>query len=254
VRPFRLVAALFVSLFLPFAAGAQAAPVTVFAAASMTDALGAAGALYEHQTGTKVAFSFAASSVLAKQIDASGGADLYISADEKWMDYLQKRGRIVDASRKDLLGNALVLIAPKTSTISLAIAPHFALVSALGGGRLAVADTDTVPAGRYARAALTALGVWEEASAHLAAAENVRVALAYVARGEAPLGIVYRTDALIEPAVKIVDTFPAGSHPPIVYPAALVKGARPGTAAFLKFLSSEKARAVFEKAGFSVLR
>jgi len=146
------------------------------------------------------------------------------------------------------------LIAPKASTVSLAITPHFALMSALGGGRLAVANTDTVPAGRYARAALTSLGVWNEASAHLAAAENVRVALAYVARGEAPLGIVYRTDALIEPAVKIVGTFPGSSHPPIVYPAALVKDARPGAAAFLKFLSSEKARAVFEKAGFSVLR
>ncbi len=254
MRPFRLLAALAIALVLPFGAQAGAAPLTVFAAASLTNALGATGALYEKETGAKIAFSFAASSVLAKQVDASGGADLYISADEKWMDFLQKNGRIVNASRSDLLGNALVLIAPKNSMVSITIAPHFDLMKALDGGRLAVADTDTVPAGRYARAALTSLGVWDEASAHLATAENVRVALAYVARGEAPLGIVYRTDALIEPAVKIVGTFPAGSHPPIVYPAALVKGAQPGAAAFLKFLSSDKARAVFEKAGFSVLR
>ena len=254
MRPIRLLAALAVALALPFGTPAAAAPLTVFAAASLTNALQAAGAIYQKETGAKVVFSFAASSVLAKQIDASRGADLYISADEKWMDFLQQRGRIVNASRADLLGNELVLIAPKTSKVSVAIGPHFALMKALGGGRLAVADTDTVPAGRYARAALTSLGVWDEASAHLAAAENVRVALAYVARGEAPLGIVYRTDAMVEPTVKIVGTFPAGSHPPIVYPAALVKGAQPGAAAFLKFLSSAKARAVFEKAGFSVLR
>ncbi|MDE2351513.1 MAG: molybdate ABC transporter substrate-binding protein [Alphaproteobacteria bacterium] len=253
MRLSRLLAALAISLLLPLGARAGAAPITVFAAASLTNALQAAGAIYQKQTGTKLAFSFAASSVLAKQIDASRGADLYISADEKWMDFLQKNGRIVDSSRKDLLGNALVLIAPKASTASIIIAPHFALVRALDGGRLAVADTGTVPAGRYARAALTSLGVWDAVSGDLATAENVRVALAYVARGEAPLGIVYRTDALIEPAVKIVGTFPAGSHPPIVYPAALVKGAQPGTEAFLKFLSSDEARAVFRKSGFDVL-
>lgn len=227
-------------------------PVTVFAAASMTDVLQSAGKFYTAQTGRGVAFSFAGSSVLAKQIDASGGADIFISADTGWMDYLQKRGRIVTASRKNLIGNRLVLIAPKTSQVALRIAPHFALLKALGGGRLAVADTDAVPAGRYARAALTALGVWDGVSGHLASAENVRVALAYVARGEAPLGIVYKTDALAEPAVRIAGTFPGSSHPPIVYPAALIKGARPDAAKFLAFLFAAPARALFEKAGFSV--
>lgn len=232
---------------------ADLGPVTVFAAASLTDALANAGKSYKAKTGDDVAFSFAGSSVLAKQIDASGGADIFISADSGWMDYLEKRGRIEAATRNDLLGNHLVLIAPKAAPVTLAIAPHFPLVKALEGGRLAVADTDTVPAGRYTREALTALGVWDAASAHLASAENVRVALAYVARGEAPLGIVYRTDALVEPAVTIVGTFPGSSHAPIVYPAALIKGARPGAAQFLAFLTTAPARALFEKAGFTVL-
>lgn len=250
----RAFAVLVVALLLPIAAhAAGSGPVTVFAAASLTDALQSAGKLYTAKTGDAVVFSFAGSSVLAKQIDASGGADIFISADEDWMDYLQKRGRIAATSRKDLLGNHLVLIAPKTSRIALDVAPHFPLLKALDGGRLAVADTGTVPAGRYAQAALSALGVWDDVSGRLASAENVRVALAYVARGEAPLGIVYRTDAMAEPAVKIVGTFPANTHPPIVYPAALIKGASPGAAKFLAFLSTPPARAVFEKAGFSVL-
>lgn len=237
----------------PPAGAAESGPVTVFAAASLTNALTSVGDAYKAQTGTEVAFSFAGSSVLAKQIDASGGADIFVSADTGWMDYLETRGRIEAASRENLLGNHLVLIAPKDQPVQVAIAPGFALLKALDGGRLAVADTDTVPAGRYAREALTALGVWDAISAHLASAENVRVALAYVARGEAPLGIVYRTDALIEPAVTIVGTFPDSSDAPIVYPAALIKGARPGAAKFLTFLRSDRARAVFEKAGFSLL-
>lgn len=235
------------------ASAADLGPVTVFAAASLTDALANAGKAYKAKTGDDVAFSFAGSSVLAKQIDASGGADIFISADSGWMDYLEKRGRIEAATRNALLGNHLVLIAPKAAPATLAIAPHFPLMKALEGGRLAVADTDTVPAGRYAREALTALGVWDAASAHLASAENVRVALAYVARGEAPLGIVYRTDALVEPAVRIIGTFPDSSHAPIVYPAALIKGARAGAARFLAFLTTAPARALFEKAGFTVL-
>lgn len=239
--------------FLLLAPAAMAAgPLTVFAAASMTDALQSAAGLYTARTGQAVAFSFAGSPVLAKQIDASGGADIFVSADEGWMDYLQKRDRIVTASRKNLFGNRLVLIAPKASHVTLRIAPHFPLLKALGGGRLAVADTGTVPAGRYARAALVALGVWDGVSGRLASAENVRVALAYVARGEAPLGIVYKTDAMAEPAVRIAGVFPGNTHPPIVYPAALVKGARPGAGKFLVFLSATPARAVFEKAGFSV--
>ena len=235
------------------AGAADPGPVTVFAAASLNEALANAGKAYKAKTGADVALSFAGSSALAKQIDASSGADIFISADSGWMDYLEKRGRIEAATRTNLLGNHLVLIAPKAAPVTLAIAPGFPLVKALEGGRLAVADTDTVPAGRYAREALTALGVWDAASAHLASAENVRVALAYVARGEAPLGIVYRTDALVEPAVTIVGTFPGTSHAPIVYPAALIKGARPGAAQFLAFLTTAPARALFEKAGFAVL-
>jgi len=254
MRPIRFLLAFAVLLCAaaPAAAGPRG-PVTVFAAASLTNALKRVADAYKTRTGAPVALSFAGSSVLAKQIDASGGADVFISADTSWMDYLEKRGRIVAAAREALLGNRLVLIAPKRAPVTLAIAPHFPLLKALGGGRLAVADTASVPAGRYAREALTSLGVWKTVAAHLAQAENVRVALAYVARGEAPLGIVYRTDALIEPAVTIVGTFPNSSHVPIVYPAALVRDARPGAATFLAFLSSAPARALFEKAGFTVL-
>jgi len=251
MRIFRLFFALF--LFAAAPLSAQAAPLTVFAAASLGSVLPKIGKLYTAKTNDKVIFSFAGSSVIAKQIDASGGADIYISADEAWMDYLQQDGRIEPQTRTNLLGNHLVLIAPKTSHVSIKIAPHFPLVQALHGGRLAVADTATVPAGRYAREALTNLDVWNSVSSHLAQAENVRIALAYVARGEAPLGIVYRTDAVIEPAVKIVGTFPDTSHKPIVYPAAIIKGARPGAKNFLAFLKTQGARKLFEKAGFIVL-
>lgn len=249
----RLLALLLVPFLASGAAqAASAGPVTVFAAASLTDALTEVAADYEAKTGAKIALSFAGSPVLAKQIDASGGADIFISADAAWMDYLAQRGRIETGSRTNLLGNRLVLIAPRESTGEIRIAPGFALVRALHGGRLAVADPETVPAGRYAREALTALGVWNSVADYLAPAENVRVALAYVARGEAPLGIVYSTDAKIEPAVRIVGAFPAASHAAIVYPVGLIKGARPGSAAFLAFLSRPAARHRFEKAGFSV--
>jgi molybdate transport system substrate-binding protein len=197
--------------------------------------------------------SFAASSALARQIEASGGADMFISADLDWMDYLDKKGLIAPGSRENLLGNRLVLVAPKDAPTPIAIAPHFDLLAALKGGRLAIANPDTVPAGKYGRAALTALGVWDSVANHLANAEDVRVALAYVARGEAPLGIVYETDAKAEPNVKIVGIFPENSHPPILYPAALTKDAKPEARGFLAYLSSPKARAVFEKDGFTVL-
>jgi molybdate transport system substrate-binding protein len=249
-------AALFaVSLGL-FALGAHAAgddTVTVFAAASLTDALGATGKAYEAKTGKHVVFSFAASSVLARQIESSAGADVFMSADSDWMDYLDNKGLIAHATRLDLLGNHLVLIAPADLAIKVKIAPHFDLAGALGNARLSVADPASVPAGKYARSALTALGVWDSVAMHLAPAENVRVALAYVARGEAPLGIVYTTDALSEPKVRIVDTFPESSHAPIVYPAALTKDAKPGARAFLDFLSGPEARAIFVKDGFVIL-
>jgi molybdate transport system substrate-binding protein len=238
-------------VLLPTFAGA--ADVTMFAAASLTDALQTIGKDYQAKTGHTVVFSFAASSVLAKQIEASKGADIFISADTDWMDYLDSRGLIAHDTRKNLLGNRLVLIAPANSSVSLAIAPHFDLLGALNGGRLAVADPDSVPAGKYARSALTSLGVWNAVVDHLVQAENVRVALAYVARGEAPLGIVYATDAQSEGKVKTVGIFPASTHAPIVYPVALTKDADAEAKDFLAYLSSADARAVFAKDGFVIL-
>jgi molybdate transport system substrate-binding protein len=232
---------------------ALAADVTVFGAASLSGALTEIAADYRKETGKTVAVSLAASSALARQIEASGGADIFISADEGWMDYLAKRNLIQKDSRENLLGNRLVLIAARTSSLALTVGRHFDLLEALQGGRLAIADPGSVPAGIYGRDALTALGVWDSVAAHLAIAENVRVALAYVARGEAPLGIVYRTDAEAEPHVKVVGVFPEDSHPPIHYPAALLKGATPDARTFLAYLGSAEARAAFEKAGFTVL-
>jgi molybdate transport system substrate-binding protein len=237
--------------FVPVAAGA--ADITVFAAASLSDALGEIGKSWDAQTGHQAAISFAASSVLARQIEASGGADIFISADRDWMDYLDKHNLIESRSRRDLLGNHLVLIEPASARLELRIAPQFDLAGALHGERLAVADPDSVPAGKYAKAALTMLGVWPAVADHLAKAENVRVALAYVARGETPFGIVYTTDALSEPRVRIAGTFPDATHPPIVYPAALTKGANPLAASFLAWLNGPQARAVFLKDGFVVL-
>jgi molybdate transport system substrate-binding protein len=233
-----------------FAGSALAADVTMFAAASLSTALPEIAAAYQKQTGKTVTFSFAASSVLARQIEASPGADVFMSADADWMDYLDKKSLIQRDSRKTLLSSQLVLIAPAAASVTLRITPKFDLVGALKGGRLAVADPTSVPAGKYAKASLTALGVWPAVESKLASAENVRVALAYVARGETPLGIVYKTDALAEPKVKIVDTFPAKTHPPIVYPVALTKDARPEAKAFLTFLEGHEAREIFVKYGF----
>jgi molybdate transport system substrate-binding protein len=235
----------------PIAASAES--VTVFAAASLSDALGNVGKAYKAKTGNDVVFSFAASSVLAKQIEASGGADLFISADSEWMDYLEKKTLIAPGSRTNLLGNRLVLIAPASDPATITIAPHFGLSGALHGGKLAVADPNAVPAGKYAKASLSALGVWDSVAGNLAPAENVRMALSYVSRGEAPLGIVYTTDAMSDKGVRIVGTFPDNSHPPIVYPAALTKDAKPGAKAFLTFLGGPEARATFAKAGFTIL-
>jgi len=232
---------------------AEAGSVTVFAAASLTDALNDVGKAYKAKTGNDAVFSFAASSALARQIEASGGADVFVSADTDWMDYLDKKGLIGAGTRKNLLGNHLVLIAPAEQSVTIAIAPHFDLLGALHGGKLAVADPASVPAGKYAKASLTALGVWDSVAGQLAPGENVRAALAYVSRGEAPLGIVYSTDALSDKGVHIVGTFPDNSHAPIVYPAALVKDAKPEAKAFLDFLSGPEARAIFTKDGFAIL-
>lgn len=232
---------------------AQAATITVFGAASLTDALNDIGKAYKAKSGDDVVFSFAASSALAKQIEASGGADVFLSADTDWMDYLDKKNLIDHGTRRDLLGNALVLIAPVSNPAIINIAPHFDLAGALNGGKLSIADPASVPAGKYAHAALTTLGVWDSVSGQLALAENVRVALAYVSRGEAPLGIVYRTDALSDKGVRIAGMFPENTHVPIVYPAALVKDGKPEARGFLKFLSGPEATAIFEKDGFTIL-
>ncbi len=234
------------------ASAAQAAPVTVFAAASLKNALDEVGAQYA-KTGGDARFSYAASSAIARQIEQGAPADIYVSADSDWMNYLADRKLIVASSRKDLLTNNLALIAPADSKVALKIGKGMSLAKALGDGRLAVAGPD-VPAGKYAKASLSALGVWDSVSGQLAQAENVRMALQYVARGESPLGIVYDTDAKVEPKVRIVGLFPAGTHPKIVYPVALVAGSKnPEAAKFLAYLSGPQAAAVFRKYGFTVL-
>jgi len=232
---------------------AQQPQILVYAAASLTNAMQEIGADYQKRAHVGVKMSFAASSTLARQIEEGARADAFFSADTDWMDYLQKRNLIQPATRKNLLGNTLVLIAPVQSDIQLKIAPHFPLASALGNGRLATGDPDSVPVGRYARAALTTLGVWDEVAPRIARAEDVRVALMYVTRGEAPLGIVYGSDVQIDKGVRVVDTFPADTHPPIKYPIALTKSAQPDATGFLSHLSSPQARAIFVKYGFTVL-
>ena len=233
---------------------ARAADITVFAAASLTGVLQKAADNYKARSGKTVALSFAASSLLAKQIEASGGADIFVSADEDWMNYLAAKGLIQKPTRKDLLGSHLVLIAPAGLDIKVAITPHFDFAKIVGNGKLAIADPASVPAGKYAKASLTALGAWDGVQGHLAQAENVRVALAYVARGEAPLGIVYTTDAMAEPRVRIIGQFPDNSHAPIVYPIALMKDSKPGARRFLDYLEGAGAAAIFSKAGFNVLK
>ena len=233
------------------AVAAAPAPITVFAAASLTDALQAVGKEYTARTGVPVRFSFASSSLLARQIESGAKADVFVSADLNWMDHAQKAGRIAPGSRRKLLRGRLVLIAPADTSIALKIAPGFPLVHALGpNGRLAVGDPGYVPAGIYAQTALTRLGVWQSVQGRLARADNVRVALSYVARHEAPLGIVYETDAQAEKGVRIVGVFPEASHPPIDYPAALVRGATPASRAFLAYLQSPTAKATFRRYGF----
>lgn len=237
-------------LAMPFAPAQAGAPVTVFAAASLTDSLKSVADAYKAQTGIRVVLSFGASSTLARQIEQGAKADLFFSADADWMDYLQQKGLIAAGTRKDLLGNRLVLVAASDAKPVPRIAPHFDLAGALGYGRLAMADPASVPAGKYAKAALTALDVWDSIAPKVARAENVRVALEYVARGEAPYGIVYATDAKVIPQLRVAGVFPENSHAPIVYPAALTRTAAPGARAFLDFLGSTEARAIFAKAGF----
>lgn len=236
-------------------ASAQGQKLIIFAAASLKDALDEVNTAYQHEKGQDTATSYAASSTLAKQIEAAAPADVFISADLDWMDYLAKRNLIKPETRANLLGNRLVLIAPANSATKLGIAPNFPLAQALGNGRLAIGDPNGVPAGRYGKAALESLGVWSSVADRLAPAENVRATLALVSRGEAPLGIVYQTDANSDKGVQIVGTFPENTHPPIIYPIAVVAGStNPGAPGYVAFLKSPAARPIFEKQGFTVLQ
>jgi molybdate transport system substrate-binding protein len=244
-----------------FLCGSAAAPalgqdkgLTVFAAASMKNALDEVDAAYTAKTGIKVVASYAASSALAKQIEQGAPADIFVSADTDWMDYAIGRKNINEPTRVNLLGNALVLIAPTDSKIdNVTIGPGFDLASLAGSSRIATGDVKAVPVGKYAKAALVNLGSWQTAEPKFALAESVRAALTLVARGEAVLGIVYATDARVESGVKIVGTFPAESHPPIIYPVAATATAKPEAAGYLAFLRSSAAKTIFEKYGFTYL-
>ncbi len=235
-------------------ASAQQNKLVIFAAASLKDALDDVNTAFQHDKGRETTTSFAASSTLAKQIEAAAPADIFISADLDWMDYLAKKNLVKPDTRANLLGNQLVLIAPANSTVKLSLEPNFPLTQALGNGRLAIADPSGVPAGKYGKAALEALGAWSSVAEKLAPAENVRATLLLVSRGEAPLGIVYRTDAVADKGVKILGNFPENTHPPIIYPIAAVGAStNPGNASYIAFLRSAAARPLFEKWGFTVL-
>ena len=238
---------------LPLRANAEDKGPVVFAAASLKEALDAVNDAYQKQGSKKASISYAASSALAKQIEQGAPADVFISADEDWMDYLATRKLIRVDTRFDLLGNTLVLIAPKDSKLTATIAPGFPLASLVGEGHLAMADTASVPAGKYGKAALEKLDVWDGVEDKVAQAENVRAALALVSRGEAPLGIVYATDAKSDPTIKIIDTFPSNTHPPIIYPAAATASSTGDASGFLDFLKSRAADRIFEDKGFKVL-
>jgi molybdate transport system substrate-binding protein len=229
--------------------------ITVFAAASLKNALDDANAAFTKAAGVKVIASYEASSSLARQIEQGAPADVFISADLRWMDYAVERKLIKPDTRVNLLGNKLVLIAPAESTIgNVTIAPGFDIAKLAGDGRIAVADVKAVPAGLYAKAALEKLGAWAAAEPKLAQAENVRATLAFVARGETPVGIVYETDARIEPKVKIIGVFPVDSYPPVTYPvAATTDTKKPVVGQYLNFLRTSAAKAIFEKYGFSFL-
>lgn len=235
----------------PVAWAQPRADVTLYAAVSLRDALDELAREYERQGRGKAAISYAGSPMLARQIEKGAPADVFISADTDWMDYLAVRGLIRIETRVNLLTNRLALIAPADSRASLTIGRGFPLAALLGDGRLAMADPDSVPAGKYGKAALEALGVWKDVSPKVARAENVRAALALVARAETPFGIVYRTDALADRRVRLVGEFPGGLHPEIVYPAAVVAGARSKIAyEYLRYLRSIAAQAVWQRHGF----
>jgi molybdate transport system substrate-binding protein len=243
-----------VSFFSGVSLPAAGTTITIFAAASLKEAVDEQARRFDADTGNEVVASYGGSNALAKQIAAGAPADVFISADLDWMDYLEQHGQLLPGSRTNLLRNELVLIAPASSQATLRIAPGFGLAAALGGGKLAMANADSVPAGKYGKSALESLGVWKTVEMQVVRTDNVRGALALVARGEAAFGIVYKTDALAEKGVRIVDTFPEPTHAPIVYPAALIApGKSPAAKAFLGFLRSGAARPIWEKYGFAPL-
>jgi molybdate transport system substrate-binding protein len=231
-----------------------AADVTVFAAASLKEAMDEQARSFEAGTGNKAIISYGASNALARQIEAGAPADIFISADLDWMDYVDQRRLLMSDTRVNLLRNTLVLVAPASSKSTLKIGPDFGLAAALGADKLAMANPDSVPAGKYGKAALEKLGVWTAVEKSVARAENVRAALALVSRGEAPFGIVYATDAKADKGVRIVDAFPVGSYPPIVYPAALLATSKsPAGKPLLEYLRSPAARPVWERYGFGLV-
>jgi molybdate transport system substrate-binding protein len=249
-----MAAAIAIAAAPAFAQATADKSITVFAAASMKNALDDIDAAFTKQSGIKIVASYDASSALMKQIEGGAPVDVFVSADLKWMDYGAQKKLIKNDTRVNLLGNTLVLIAPKNSKIEHAtIAPGFDLAKLAGDGRIATGDVTAVPAGIYAKAALEKLGVWSSVEPKMAMTANVRAALVLVARGEAPLGIVYSTDAKVEPGVKVVGIFPEDSHDPIVYPVAATTGAKPEATAYLEFLRSQAAKSIFEAYGFAVL-
>lgn len=259
-RALRILAALFLALLVSLAmawspAAARGRPPLVLAAASLQESLAAAADAWAKGGHARPVLSFAASSALARQIEAGAPADLFISADERWMDVVAGKGLIRPGTRASFLANRLVLIAPMRSPVKLAIRRGFPIARALGDGRLAMADPDAVPAGRYGKAALTALATWRAVADRIARAENVRAALALVERGEAPLGIVYATDARASKRVRVVGVFPADSHPAITYPIAVLAAATsPDAEGFRRFLISPAGKAIFARYGFSARR
>lgn len=248
--PMKALAALCLAFFGYCAAAGQvsSAPVSVFAASSLQSALDDAARLWEAQTGDKVRITYAGTSTLARQIDAGAPAEVFLSASIDWMNWVEEKGLLIAGSRRDLWANRLVLVG---SADGGAVTLDAGLGDVLGDGPLAMAQVDTVPAGQYGKAAFESLGLWDALAPRVVEADNVRRALALVALGEAALGVVYATDAAIEPRVAVRAVFPAESHPPIRYPGALTLGASPEAAAFLDFLATPAAQAVFTTAGFT---
>ncbi len=254
-RRFAAAILAFSAMFGGYSPAAKAAEnVVVFAAASLKNALGEISAGWEQETGKRATISYAASSALAKQIENAAPADIFISADLDWMKYLSEKKITKAGTEIELLGNSIVLVAPEDSTAKATIKKGFPLAELIGDGKLAMANVKAVPAGKYGKAALEALGVWASVEGKVAQAENVRSALKLVSTGEAKLGIVYQTDAVAEPGVRILGAFPANTHAPIIYPAALTASSSKADAvAFLKYLQSRKAVEIFERQGFKVL-